>query len=79
MNDLPEEEKTDEDAAPEARVVETSDPTLPDFAPRLALKRWDTPEGSVVGFEYEGDDSQLMTPSDREAAVRAAMARDAGA
>lgn len=79
MNDLPEEESADEEAAPEARIVEISDPTLPDFAPRLALKRWETPEGSVVGFDYEGDESRLMTASDRENAVRAAMARDAQA
>ncbi len=60
----------------EGRVVEVTDPALPDFAPHRPLSRLASSEGSAVGVDYEGDDSGLLTPDEREAFVRAAMERD---
>lgn len=77
MNDAfepdPTEEAEDHDLT---RRVVITDPNLPDFPPLAELKEWDTPLGPVVGFDYEGDDSSLLTPDEREAIVRAAKERD---
>lgn len=77
MNDAPEpdpaEEAGDDDFT---RRVVITDPDLPDFPPRAELKEWDTPLGPVVGFEYEGDESKLLTLDQREAIVQVATERD---
>ncbi len=74
MNDLPDQEAAEIDST--GRVVETTDPDLPDFAPRRVLTTMPIPTGSAVGFDYEGDHDTLLSPADREATVRAAMARE---
>lgn len=61
------------------REVMITDPDLPDFPPLAELKKWDTPLGPVVGFDYMGDESSLLTPDEREAMVQAAMDRDSEA
>lgn len=63
----------------QGRVVEVTDPDLPDFTPHRPIGRLSSSEGSAVGVDYEGDDSALPTADEREAFVRAAMERDAGA
>lgn len=77
MNDALEPDPTEEaeDEAFIRRVVIT-DPNLPDFPPLAELKEWDTPLGPVVGFDYAGDESSLLTPDEREAIVRETMERD---
>lgn len=70
---------TDEpDAAPtsasEERQIEVDGGDLPTFDPAFDLKRWTSPEGPVVGVDWEGED--LPSGADRVAFVRAAMARD---
>ncbi len=74
---VPADEAVDE-TADAGRVIEVTDPDLPDFAPRAPLTRWDTSGAGAVGFEYEGDHDALITVADRVRLVRAAMDRDAG-
>lgn len=73
------ESDTAPEAANEGRVVEVTDPELPDFAPRRPLSRLPSSEGAAVGVDYEGDGSELLTADERAAFVRAAMERDADA
>ncbi|NND85459.1 MAG: hypothetical protein HKN46_09965 [Acidimicrobiia bacterium] len=73
---------SESDTAPEeatGRVVEVTDPELPDFSPRRPISTLPSSEGSAVGVDYEGDDAALLTADQREAFVRAAMERDAEA
>lgn len=69
--DIPEAPPTTE---AEERQVEVDGGDLPTFDPSFELRRWDSPEGPVVGVDWEGDD--LPSGSDRVTFVRAAMARD---
>ena len=73
------ESDTAPEAANEGRVVEVTDPELPDFTPRRPLSRLASSEGAAVGVDYEGDGSELLTADERAAFVQAAMERDAGA
>ncbi len=59
-------------------MIETTDPDLPDFAPRGQMKRWEADCGGAVGFDYTGDHDALLTPTERARLVRAAMDREAG-
>ena len=63
--------------ASEGRVIEVTDPELPDFTPRRTIGTLSSSEGSAVGVDYEGDEAELLTADERQAFVRAAMERDA--
>lgn len=76
MNDAP--EGVEEAEASAERVIEITDPDLPDFAPRAQLKRWESECGGAVGFDYAGDHEALLTPTERARRVQAAMDREAG-